>query len=455
MGKMAKVRSQKDRGVKRAAKAQERAKAKKAAAAKKAPAKKSAAAPPAEAKKPRKRHFAAPELPDVSAKVVDPVLPPGATERERDLRRLMSLDETGLKVAEETQAISAEDRAVLEARAYCQALLRRNDDALSVLGSIIAVRRTYQVLYHELQELLEKEAAADRPPPQMAEDYLVHSAMHHAAQPFSEHDLMRGYVETVLPHIADIVDRHAKADEAAAREAERKEIEERPKRPVPLGFLLDLESADDGLPRDRSLVLLGWENAVLFVLDRITDHVLAAGKAKDPVQVVRFRDSAPKTHDPDALLIDLAPKQWHGCCNSEKALAVCMGVHVADRQVRLVDLLVFDDLAKAYTKGFVGRPKGADAGDAHKTARRWATKGGAGLIAAVPLPERGDPDWRAPELEQLRTFATLRIVRVVEEAANLAPDKLRVVVGSSLHHWDVDRAVLEGYGRATIITPGD
>src|SRR4029077_4495629 len=256
-------------------------------------------------KPPRKRHFAAPPPVDLSARIVEAVLPAQTTAHERQLRRLMSLERVSL--AEQAADIDQEDRAALEARAYCQELLKRDDDALHLLGSLIAVRQTYAVLYRELQQLLEREEAAGRAVPQLAEDYLIQCAMHRASQSFDEHELMQGFVDTVLPHVATIVDSHAQGDETAVREAMEQELKDRAKRLIPLGFLLDMDDQTPDFPRSQSLVLLGWENAVLFVLDRIVEAVLAA--RQDPTQIVRFRETAPVTTDDHPLLIDLSPEQ--------------------------------------------------------------------------------------------------------------------------------------------------
>jgi len=134
-------------------------------------------------------------------------------------------------------------------------------------------------------------------------------------------------------------------------------------------------------------------------------------------------------------------------------LALVMGEQVQDKQARLVDLLVCDNLSLAHTGGYVGRPAAAAAGDAHKVLRKWCDRGGAALLGAVPLASDDDPDLRAPEFEQLRTFTDLRGVTVRHQADGLAEGQVRVRVGTSWHHWDVAHEVLQTFGRPVLVTP--
>jgi len=97
--------------------------------------------------------------------------------------------------------------------------------------------------------------------------------------------------------------------------------------------------------------------------------------------------------------------------------------HVADRLSCQPDLLVVDNLAPAYTKGFIGRAPEASAGDAHKRIRKWCDNAGCALLGGVPL-EDGDFDIRAPQFEQLRTFTDLVPVTATREG-----DGYRIVVG--------------------------
>jgi len=383
-------------------------------------------------------------VPDLSTKVIPDTYEATMTAQERKLRGLMTLDQVSLTANHEAMECSAEERAMLLARAFCQGLLKENEEARQLAGCLIATRRMYAVFYRRLQELLDTRAGC----PPLAEDYFVQSLMHQAAQPFNEQDLMQGFVDTVLPYIATVVDVHLTADARAEREAREAAEVARQGKPVPLGFRVDPESASPDLSRQRSLVLAGPADAVAFVLEQIVTHALAGG-----MQVVRFLEQPPQGRDQHARLARVAPNWWRGCANSPRGLALVMGEQVQDKQAQLVDLLVCDNLALAHTAGYVGRPPAASAGDAHKVLRKWCDRGGAALLGAVPLASDDDPDLRTPEFEQLRTFTDLRGVTVRHQADDLAEGHVRIRVGASLHHWDVPREVWQSFNKPVLITP--
>ena len=345
--------------------------------------------------------------------------------------------------------MTEDERAIVQSAACARVLLSR-DEYRALLGSMIAFRQCYVVAYRHLQSLLLKEENAHP----MTEDYLVQSAMHAAAKPFDTHDLMTGLVETVLPWIGSVVDLRAAEDVREADEEARAAEKARRERPVAIGMRVDMEDGDETVRRDRSLVLVGWANAVRFVLDQVQTAALVA-RDKDRTQVVRLQYGKPAAAE-DKYLLRLSESAWAGAANARNRMAVFAGEFVQDGLAAPPDLMVVDDLPATRTADYAGRPPGATAGDAHKVLRWWCDGLGAALVAGVPLRGKDHPDLRAPEYEQLRTFADLRTVRVHENEPGLAEGHYRVRVGTGLFHFDVEKAVLDGYagGGAGLIVPG-
>lgn len=382
-------------------------------------------------------------VPDVAAvmrlrRAFDAVPESPMTAAERQVRTLLAAapEPSGA----DTDGLSGEQVAELKARRQVQALLQKDERIRQIVGSMMAFRRCYAVAYRELQESLE--AHQDLDP--LVEDYVVLAAMHYAARPFSEHDLMQGFVSTVLPWVADVVDRHSQAD-ADADQAGRDEGEmQRRAREVPLGFLPDADSESSTLPRGKSLVLVGWENAVLFVLDRIAEAALDSAN-QDSFQVVRLDDRRPPPGVDDPACVRLAPNLWAGCSDHPLGVSRLMSLHVAEKLTRPVDLVVCNDLSRAFTRGFVGRPAGANAGDGHKILRRWCDLVGSALVGGVLLPERDSPDLSGTEYEQLRQFSWLRGVCV--KHVDREPGLLRVSLLGGLFSWDVSEATLHQYSK--------
>lgn len=340
-----------------------------------------------------------------------------------------------------------EQRNLIAAAEAAEPLLKK-PEIKRLMGSMVAFRQAYAVAYRELQEILAKEGEGLHP---MVEDLIVQSAMYESSKPFSEHVLMDGMVNTVLPWIADVIDAHTALDAEAERKAKIEAEEERTKTPIPIGFKHAPQQEEAVLERDRSLVLVGWQSAVLWLLDQIMTHVLLA--KKPAFTIIRFMEFAPKTVG-DQRLIRLPQSKWEGCCNSNKELARVMGSHVADQLTYQPDLVMCDNMPKAYTKGFFGRPGGASAGDANKHFSDWCKKAHCAFIGCVPLDTQEPPDLKAGEYEQLRTFSHLRTVTVQETGENLADDHVRIAVSDGVAVFDVPKQQLEHYGKPAIIVPG-
>lgn len=344
----------------------------------------------------------------------------------------------------------------LELCGYWYGKLKEDMPELAVVvGTMIGLRRAYAVAYREMQDLIERarEAYAKKGEevPVTLADFATQFAMYLSSKAFSEHDMMRGMLETVLPCLTEAVDRHTEADQKEELDAQLAENEARKTRPVPIGFKHSPAQEDLCLGRDRALVLVGWSSAVRWLLDQACEEVL---KAKPGHTILRLMDRAPKPGEQSARLIRLGSSAWDGCTNTDHALDVMVAKFVAQTVNNPIDLVVCDSMGEANTTGFIGRSKAACAGDANKRFRKWCDKIGSALLAAIPLETPELPDFAGPEWEQLKTFAHLRPVQVLDGAAFDKSDHWRLVVGTDASVFDVPKDTLNSYGRVSnLIVP--
>lgn len=325
------------------------------------------------------------------------------------------------------------------------------------LASMVAFRRAYAVAYRDLAEELETEIAAaiaaERPLPPNITDFLIHYAMYEAAKPFSEHTLMQSIVRDVLPWLAGVVDRHTEVEETEDRKEREEQESLRRARVLPIGWS-HVPGGEAGLGRDRSLVLVGWRPAVLWVIDKIVNSVLAA-RDKQTFTVIRFSETSPRD-GASSQLVRIGGNAWRHCCNSFKTLAAVMGEYVAEKLSQPPDLLVCDSLPATVRDALISipRPPGAAAGDGERCFRKWCNGVGAGFVGGIGCDDKEVVDITQPAYEQLRTFTHLRTVRVLEEHKTLDAGKYRIVVGDFAEVFDVDKAILDSYDYGTILVPG-
>lgn len=371
---------------------------------------------------------------------VEPTVEPAPPDLDAVIPDLLTKPVEDLPALFEQYQLTDEQRTFVAAGAWARKLMGKPKYKAAV-AALIAARQLYVVAYHELQDAL----AAETPPPhEMTQDMLVQSAMHEAAKPFDLNNTIGGFMGSVLPWLGDVADAKNKA-EAAAVLKEQQELDDlRRSTPLDIGFRYDPELEEPSLPRDRSLVLVGWRPAVEFVIDQIVNAVLVSRREAMLSTVVRFQREQPRRGEENVYLIRLGVERWRGFCNTANGVIKVTSEYVAPQMSHPADLIVCDDLGAALTTGFKGRPIGAVAGDAHKRLRDVAKREGAGVVAGVPLDFKGFAEISGPEWEQLRTFTTVRPVRVLESADNLDPGKYRVFVGRSAHYWEVDKAVLDG-----------
>jgi len=311
---------------------------------------------------------------------------------------------------------------------------------LQAVSTMIALRRGYAVAYRELMTIIEAAAKEQNVPDTLA-DFSAQYAMYAASKPFNEHVVMQGFLEVVMPWLADVIDKHTKADKDEELAAKAAYNAARKDRPIPIELKHTPTQVGDSLERSRSLVLVGWQNAVLWLLDRIVGKVLVANDAQ-VYTTVRLGHKRKENH---SRLVNLAGKSWLYCADSDRAIDEMVGKHLAKLLGSPVDLVVCDDLSYASASGFVGRHPAARAGDAHRRFRKWCDRMGAAFIGAVPFQMPILPDLSGSEFEQLKTFSNMRPVQVLDGEAFGKENHYRIIVGDSATVFDVLKSVIDAY----------
>jgi hypothetical protein len=332
---------------------------------------------------------------------------------------LADLAKSSVPVASPTDCINAflsakttESQAALQAcLEWYKHLARDEPDLVAGLASLVHLRQAYVLasrrVYDKIDQLRQKQvddgASEDKLIPPELGDFIAQAAAHTASQPFDRRVAIHYVVETVMPFLAKIVDEGITADNVVIVNEEQAAAKVRAETPVPLGVL-------GSVPRKQSLVLAGWRNAVVWLIE----HAVASlPDAAEPWSVVLLSSTPPKAREQRVNLVRLGPSQWHGCSNSDRSMA--MTSHHVGPKMHRVDLIACSDLAKSFTQGFVGRPPGAQAGDGHRRLRRWCDQIGAAFLGGVLQDERDPPDIAKDfAFEQLRAFTTLQVVEVVE-----------------------------------------
>jgi hypothetical protein len=350
----------------------------------------------------------------------------------------------------------------------------------AISGSVqvmVAARQLYTMAYRDLERRLanlnpkerehifaairkdevfkDQEIPADLTPEEtweIVEGSLVDAAAHAGSQEFDERILklalggVEAWYEEVLPdHV-----RWTAEDRRAAIEAWDKARRERA---IPLGVDFDPHAAQL-LGRSRSLVFYGWRPAVLWLLDRIANHVISL-REDQLFCVLRLMRYAPHVV-PSRMLIRVPSNLWEDCCRNSTAWERLYKGRIDRWLSEPVDLLVVDDLAWAgKSTSLIGGQAARKAGNAHKQFRKWANEVGCAIIGGVLTEEQVPPAPTGTEWEQLRLFTTLRPVWVQENEEN--KDQYLLHVGRDLATFTVDKATMESYGstRSTIWSPSD
>ncbi len=345
-----------------------------------------------------------------------------------------------------------EQKRIEECGNWYRKLVNMEDDKIvPVVAAMIAIRRTYAVALRELNEQLDALRTTHTDIPVELGDFITQMAMYESSKQFNEHTAMKGVIEGIIPWLGDVLDAHTEKeqkDELAERVTEN---EARKSRPVPIDCKHTPTQEGNSLGRERSLVFVGWRNAVQWLLDQICNTVLAA-RDEQVYTVVRLMQGTPKPGDQHARFIRVGLNHWKGCANSDRDLAVMAHKNLAQSVNSPIDLLVCDDLGEAHVSAFFGRPQAAKAGDAHKRFRKWCDDISAGFLGALPQDTKTLPDFGQPEFEQLKTFSYLRPVQVLDGNTFDRDDHYRIVVGQDAAVFDVPKDILDSYG-STLIVP--
>jgi len=211
--------------------------------------------------------------------------------------------------------------------------------------------------------------------------------------------------------------------------------------PLPVGINWEL-GAKNELPRSQTLVFYGWAPAVQWVLDEIAANALAFedGFLYNVVRLSRNAIVDDKHIVP--RYVKLSKTTWSDCCRSNTSWPQLFASSVLPKLVDPPDVVMIDDLSLAgESLSLIGSSRPRCAGSAHKRFRQWGNAMGCAVIAGLPMESNEPVAIDTPDWDQLRTFATPRLVRAVEDGENY-----RIVIGNNVSEFGVPKSVLESYG---------
>jgi hypothetical protein len=358
-------------------------------------------------------------------------------------------------------------------------LVQNAPAVVEVLGAMITSRQLYAIAYREMERVLSRGegmiveggtpdpvtgtivGGTRRPAHPLTAEMVVQAASGQAAKPFEGQALFETLAERVMPWLGKLVKRDVTQEISDEREAALAAERARMTCPVPIGIAFD-PTADAVLQKGQSLILVGYEPAVKYLLDLATTAALAARVEAHPRKVLcvarlygidqALQDKAGVEPDHESLrLLKVDGANWCGVATSKKEMAGLVQNHVMGRGLGIPDLWVVDDLALAAMKGCrFGGVAPFPAGAAHKAFLPFCKHVGAALLCGMPTPGERPEDLSGPMWESLRAHGTLRPVTVVRSAPDLEPGKARIVVGRDAFTVDVDVAVLEPVNRIIV-----
>jgi hypothetical protein len=258
--------------------------------------------------------------------------------------------------------------------------------------------------------------------------------------------VMQNFINVTLPWLADVIDACSEHDYQAELERRREAEAARGARPVPIGFKHSLQLDAPALGRDRSLVLVGWRPALMWLFDQAMNAALVANDLQ-VYTVIRFMETAPRDKEVQPRLCRLGANAWKSCANTNDSLIAMLEKHVDERLTANPDLLMIDDLAQCYSASFVGRPAAANAGDANRMISKWCREHFCAVIGGLPQDEPGTPDISGQEYEQLKQFTWLRALHVAQEG-----DHYHLSVANATE-FRVPCDVIDAYRSSNIIVP--
>lgn len=356
--------------------------------------------------------------------------------------------------------IAEEAKDKVDVKAVAEKALKDKWDALSgraqelvvseqgirqVVAALVASRQLYAMALHDLDYRLESssEPYSSIPPGDRSplKEIFVSSASKQAAYPFEEKDLLDGFQDTVIPWMKEVSSAHNDAEKELASEEFREGELARRATTVSLGLGLEHEDEDE-LDRERSLVLVGREPVLKWVVNKILDHLL--DDVCEFAQAVHLASSPRKI--PNHRLLEVGGKAWENCARSNNSWNKAFTERYLDKLTGPVDLFIVSDLGKA-NSGHSFQSVASRAGDAQKRLRKWATLMGSAMIGAIPVSDI--PDLNTPEFEGLRMFTRLRAVGLeTREDGNYD-----ITIGRHGRIENVPKEEVDAFNTSNIIKP--
>ena len=327
-----------------------------------------------------------------------------------------------------------------------------------LIASMLASRQLYAMCLYELDWLCRDTdfsavdtALADMTDQQriMFKEVLINAAAVQAQQPFDEQVLFAGMTKTVFPWMQTVVTKHSAWQAAEKKKGNEQREDLRIATPINLGFQFYAENEaveTHAINRHKPILLVGKQDAVRWLLHRITESVLTP--ASGATQLTRLLEGAPKITD--SHLVNIPKDVWENCASSNTGFQKIYDFFVYPKLNEPVDLLIVDNLLQT-CKGMTSIPITSIANEAQRRFKNWGEKAGALVLGCIPL----DRELRANELngteyETLRVHNIIRGVVAEPCVVNDAPH-FKICVGQH-EVAQIPAAELEAFHLSKIIT---
>jgi len=345
---------------------------------------------------------------------------------EESLQEAIEQEEQSSPAAEAATATPTEEqqRQARELEVAAQAanhLAQENVDYQLLLSGMLASRQLYAMCLYELERLCDRTdfkkvvrfensqtVGLTNEQQVLFKEILINSAATQAQQPFDENQLLRGLVQTVIPWIQDTVTKHNEQQDKQNKQHARDEEERRVQRPINVQMAIfpeQQEEPQDQLQRQQSVLLIGWQPAVQWVLNRLAAGVVDA-EYSNVYQAVHLTRNKPAQR---LERFEYVPeKGWEKAATSFNEFQRLYISRIQPALQEPMDLLLIDDVAHAGNDASF-MPLVSRVNEAQKKLKQWCKKAGCLLIGGVPLPRHlKDNELHQSEYTTLRTHNVLR-----------------------------------------------
>jgi hypothetical protein len=336
-------------------------------------------------------------------------------------------EEPKLEETETSATPEAEDSQLskdMELVASVANKLVSNDPSFTqLIASMLAARQLYAMCLYELEWLCREtdfSKGMDAFPegtPNTVEDMtdqqkimfkevLINAAAVQAQQPFDEQVLFAGMTKTVFPWMQTVVTKHSAWQAAEKKRVNEEREQQRISTPINLGIQIYAENEaveTHAIGRHKPLLLVGKQDAVRWVLNRITANVLTPGSGA--VQLTRLLEGIPSITD--SHLVNIPKEVWENCASSNQGFQKIYDSFVSTQINDPVDMVVVDNLLQT-CKGLSSIPATSIANEAQRRFKNWGEKAGALVLGCLPL----DRGLRVNELNGVE-YETLRIHNIL------------------------------------------